>query len=126
VRSLRDTSRPEAEKRLRRSLALKALALAEAIELAEEELETKLKELSRSLSEGGNIDPARLRQAVQEDLMRQKLLDWLESHSTITAKAPDAPAGELADAGESVDGAAADSAAEAAPKTKAAAKKAKA
>ncbi|PHX88067.1 MAG: trigger factor [Synechococcus sp. Baikal-G1] len=94
VRSLRDTSRPEAEKRLRRSLALKALALAEAIELGEEELETKLKELSRSLSESGNIDPARLRQAVQEDLMRQKLLDWLESHSTITAKSSEDLAGE--------------------------------
>ena len=94
VRSLRDTSRPEAEKRLRRSLALKALALAEAIELGEEELETKLKELSRSLSESGNIDPARLRQAVQEDLMRQKLLDWLESHSTITAKSTEDLAGE--------------------------------
>ena len=96
VRSLRDTSRPEAEKRLRRSLALKALALAEAIELAEEELETKIKELSRSISESGSIDPARLRQAVQDDLMRQKLLDWLESHSTITAKSPEDLAGELA------------------------------
>lgn len=94
VRSLRDTSRPEAEKRLRRSLALKALALAEAIELAEEELDTKLKELSRNLSESGTIDPARLRQAVQEDLMRQKLLDWLESHSTITAKTAEDLAGE--------------------------------
>jgi trigger factor len=114
VRSLRDTSRPEAEKRLRRSLALKALALAEAIELAEEELETKIKELSRSISESGSIDPARLRQAVQEDLMRQKLLDWLESHSTITAKSPEELAGE-AEAGEP--------AAKPAAKTKAAASK---
>ena len=118
VRSLRDTSRPEAEKRLRRSLALKALALAEAIELAEEELETKIKELSRSISESGTIDPARLRQAVQEDLMRQKLLDWLESHSTITAKSPEDLAGELAGEAE-----AGEPAAKPAAKTKAAASK---
>ena len=118
VRSLRDTSRPEAEKRLRRSLALKALALAEAIELAEEELETKIKELSRSISESGSIDPARLRQAVQEDLMRQKLLDWLESHSTITAKSPEDLAGELAGEAE-----AGEPAAKPAAKTKAAASK---
>ena len=33
---------------------------------------------------------ARLRQAVQEDLMREKLMGWLESNATITEKAPEA------------------------------------
>ena len=86
VRSLMDTSRPEAEERLRRSLALKALAAAEAIEVEAKELETKIKEISRGLSQQGNIDPERLRLAVSDDLLRDKLLEWLEANSTITEK----------------------------------------
>jgi trigger factor len=89
VRSLMDTSRPEAEERLRRSLALKALAAAEAIEVEAKELEAKVKEISRGLSQQGNIDPERLRLAVADDLLREKLLDWLEANSTITDKAPE-------------------------------------
>jgi trigger factor len=91
VRSLMDTSRPEAEQRLRRSLALQALAKAEAIEVAEAELDAKVKEVSRGISQQGNIDPQRLRQVVGDDLLQEKLLDWLESNSTITEKAAAAP-----------------------------------
>ena len=88
VRSLMDTSRPEAEERLKRSLALKALAAAEKIEVASSELEAKIKEISRGLSQQGNIDPERLRLAVADDLLQEKLLEWLEANSTITEKAP--------------------------------------
>jgi trigger factor len=89
IQSLRDTSRPEAEERLKRSLALKALASAEKIDVSADEIEAKVKELSRGFSDNSRIDPARLRQAVQEDLMREKLMGWLESNSTITEKAAD-------------------------------------
>jgi trigger factor len=88
VRSLMDTSRPEAEQRLRRSLALKALGEAEGISVEDEALEAKVKEISRGLSQQGNIDPQRLRQAVADDLLQDKLLDWLEANSTISEKAP--------------------------------------
>ena len=90
IQSLRDTSRPEAEERLKRSLALQALAKAEQIELEAGEIEAKVKELSRGFSDSSRIDPDRLRQAVQEDLMRDKLLGWLESHATITETAAEA------------------------------------
>ena len=102
VRSLMDTSRPEAEQRLRRSLALKALADAEGISIEDEALEAKVKEISRGLSQQGNIDPQRLRQAVADDLLQEKLLDWLESNSTISEKTPAAADG--ADADADVDG----------------------
>lgn len=92
IRSLRDTSRPEAEQRLRRNLALRALAAAESITVADDEIETKVRELRRGLSESANIDPQRLRAAVAEDLLRDKLLEWLEANSTITEKAPAADA----------------------------------
>jgi len=98
IQSLRDTSRPEAEERLKRSLALQALAKAEQIELEAGEIEAKVKELSRGFSDSSRIDPARLRQAVQEDLMRDKLLGWLESHSTVTEKAPEQGDDATADA----------------------------
>jgi trigger factor len=92
VRSLMDTSRPEAEKRLRRSLALQALAAAEAIEVSDDELEAKVKEVRQSLSQEGTqeaaIDSQRLRQVVADDLLRDKLLAWLEENSTISAKPP--------------------------------------
>ena len=116
VRSLMDTSRPEAEERLRRSLALKALATAEKIEVDAQELEAKVKEISRGLSQQGNIDPERLRLAVADDLLRDKLLEWLEANSTITEKAPEDAAEENA----------AKSGDEAKPKAKAKAKAAKA
>jgi trigger factor len=92
VRSLMDTSRPEAEQRLRRSFALQALAKAESIEVDDDDLEAKLKEVSRGLSQQGSIDPQRLREVVANDLLQDKLLDWLEANSTITEKAasPDA------------------------------------
>ncbi|MEB3353484.1 MAG: trigger factor [Cyanobacteriota bacterium] len=89
VRSLMETSRPEAETRLRRSLALKALAAAEAIEVEAEALEAKIKEISRGLSQQGNIDPERVRTVVADDLLQETLLDWLEANSTITEKAAD-------------------------------------
>ncbi len=92
VRSLMDTSRPEAEQRLRRSFALQALAKAESIEVDDDDLEAKLKEVSRGLSQQESIDPQRLREVVANDLLQDKLLDWLEANSTITEKAasPDA------------------------------------
>jgi len=103
VRSLMDTSRPEAEQRLRRKLALKALATAEAITVAEADLETKLKEVSRGLSDTSTIDPQRLRLAVADDLLNERLLEWLEAHSTITAKAPDAEADKADEDDQAVD-----------------------
>jgi trigger factor len=100
VRSLMDTSRPEAEQRLRRSLALKALGEAEGISVEDEALEAKVKEISRGLSQQGNIDPQRLRQAVADDLLQDKLLDWLEANSTISEKAPAAADDADADSGD--------------------------
>jgi trigger factor len=89
VRSLMDSSRPEAEQRLRRSLALKALAAAEKIEVAAADLEAKLSEIRRGLSDSAAIDPERLRLAVAEDLLKEKLLEWLEANSTITDRPPE-------------------------------------
>jgi trigger factor len=83
-----DSSRPEAEQRLRRSLALRALAEAEDIHADAAAIDAKVKEVSAGLSDTSAIDPERLREAVAEDLLRETLLDWLEANSTLTEKAP--------------------------------------
>ena len=87
VRSLLDTSRPEAEERLQARLALEALASAEAIAVEASAIEARVREVSRELSNAGNRpDPQRLRDAVEEDLLREALLTWLEENSTIRVK----------------------------------------
>ena len=88
VRNLMESSRPEAEERLRRSLALTALADSEKLVVDDADVDAKLAEVKQQLSGERDIDPERLRQAVLDDLLQDKLLGWLEDNSTITEKAP--------------------------------------
>ncbi|MFN7678123.1 MAG: trigger factor, partial [Cyanobacteriota bacterium] len=93
VRSLMDTSRPEAEKRLRRVMALRALASSEQIEVPEEEILARMAEVRRELGkEAAEIDGERLRVALADELLRDKLLDWLEANATVSEAAPPASA----------------------------------
>ncbi|MFL0780924.1 MAG: trigger factor, partial [Prochlorococcus sp.] len=95
VRNLMESSRPEAEERLRQSFAMNALAEAEDLKVEDSAIDTKLKEVKQQLSGERDIDPQRLRQAVIDDLLQEKLLGWLEENSTVTAKDPEeAPAAE--------------------------------
>ncbi|MFM7642533.1 MAG: trigger factor [Cyanobium sp.] len=88
VRSLMDTSRPEAEKRLRRTMALRALALEEKVEVPEAEVTARATEVRRELGERANIDEERLRIAVSEELLQEKLLSWLEANATVSESTP--------------------------------------
>lgn len=84
VQNLAQASRGEATERLQRSLALKALAKAEGISVADKDLEAKIKEVSAGFSDTNKIDPQRLRDAVAEDLLRETLLSWLEENAKLT------------------------------------------
>ena len=86
VRNLMDSSRPEAEERLRRSFALTALAESEKLAVEDSDIDAKLAEVKQQLAGERDIDPERLRQAVLDDLLQEKLLGWLEDNSTITEK----------------------------------------
>ena len=44
--------------------------------------------MKKELSADAKIDPARLRQAVMDDLIQEQLMSWLEENSTLTEKAP--------------------------------------
>ena len=90
VRNLMQNSRPEAEERLRRSFALSALADAENIKVDDNAVDAKVQDVKKELSDDTKIDPQRLRQAVMDDLIQDRLMGWLEENSTLTEKAPEA------------------------------------
>ena len=83
VKSLMESSQGEAEENLQRKFALQALAKEEKITVEEKEIEIKLQELKHELSGENNIDPQRLRDAVSEDLLEEKIVQWLEENNTV-------------------------------------------
>ncbi len=91
VKSLMESSKGEAEKKLRQKLALNALAKAEKIEVPENEIKSKLKEVEAEikLSNEKNIDSDRLKEAISDDLLQEKLFVWLEENNTVVEKTPE-------------------------------------
>ena len=91
VKSLMESSKGEAEKKLRQKLALNALAKSEKIEVSQKEINSKLKEVQADmkLSKEKNIDEDRLKEAINDDLLQEKLFAWLEENNTIVEKAPE-------------------------------------
>merc|ERR1712159_489905 len=91
VKSLMESSRGEAETKLRQKLALNALAKLEKIEVSQKEINSKLNEVEADikLSNEKNIDKDRLKEAITDDLLQEKLFIWLEENNTVIEKAPD-------------------------------------
>ncbi|MBE9010014.1 trigger factor [Pseudanabaenaceae cyanobacterium LEGE 13415] len=79
---LKERSRPDAIERIKRTLALGEVAKKESLKVEEDELNNKVQELLTELA-GRDIDMDRLRSAVEEDLLKEKIMDWLISNSTI-------------------------------------------
>ena len=91
VKSLMESSKGDAEKKLRQKLALSALAKSEKIEVSQKEINSKLREVQADikLSKEKNIDEDRLKEAINDDLLQEKLFAWLEENNTIVEKAPE-------------------------------------
>jgi trigger factor len=83
VQNLRERSRPEAVTRLQRTLVLGEIAKKESLQVSQPEVNAKVQEVRASLPEEQQYDPERLRQIVEEDLIRDKIFGWLEENSTI-------------------------------------------
>lgn len=79
---LKERSRPDAVVRLKQSLALQEIAKRESLTVEPEEIEAKSKEVLEQLS-GQDVDPKRLREVVESDLIKEKAIKWLEEHATI-------------------------------------------
>ena len=79
---LKERSRPDAIERIKRTLALGEVAKQESIKVEEDELRDKVQELLTELTER-DIDMERLTSAVEEDLLKEKIMTWLVANSTI-------------------------------------------
>ncbi len=90
VKSLMESSKSEAEKNLRQKLALQALAKSEKIEVTANEVKSKLQEVEADLklAKEKNIDSDRLKEAITDDLLQEKLFVWLEENNTVKEKTP--------------------------------------
>merc|ERR1711904_499128 len=85
--SLAESSRPQAEKNVLTTLALKALSEIENIDVQEIEIDQKLKEFEQEIKKSPNkIDIGKLREAIRNDLVKDKLIEWLDNNSEIIEK----------------------------------------
>ncbi|MGA9381581.1 MAG: trigger factor [Phormidium sp.] len=82
VTQMRQASRGDAIERLKRSLALKEVAKIESIQVEAAAIEAKIQELTQEFADD-NIDPERMREFVEEDLLKDKIITWLTEHSNI-------------------------------------------
>merc|ERR1712199_18424 len=84
---LAESSRPQAEKNVLTSLAFKALAEKENIDIEEDSIDQKVKEFEQEIEKSPNkIDIGKLRDAIRNDLIKEKLIEWLENNSEIVEK----------------------------------------
>ncbi|NEQ49382.1 MAG: trigger factor [Leptolyngbya sp. SIO3F4] len=83
VENMRENAKPEATERLRRTLALGEVAKQESISVDEEAIATRMKEMMAEVDNPANIDQDRLKQVVNEDLLKEKILSWLAENAAV-------------------------------------------
>jgi len=84
INSLRNSTRLEAITRIQRTMALGEIAKKESITVEEDALQAKMAEVLEDL--GGNqagIDETRLREVLEEDLLKETIFEWLEANNTV-------------------------------------------
>ncbi len=82
VPHFREQARPEAVDSLKRALALQQVAKQEGLTVTDEEIQAEEAKVMKEL-QGQDVDPQRLRQFVQEDLLQEKTYTLLEENATI-------------------------------------------
>lgn len=83
VDNMRKQTRPEAVARLKRTLALGEVAKQEGISVEKDALEAKVEEVMADIEDVNQIDPDRLVQVLEEELLQEKILTWLEGVNTV-------------------------------------------
>ncbi|MBH8552202.1 trigger factor [Nostocaceae cyanobacterium CENA357] len=82
IPQLRERSRDEAIERLKRSVGLREVSKRESIEVTPEEVQTRVTELLEQYSDQ-DIDEEKLQSVVENELLTEKIIDWLLEHSSI-------------------------------------------
>lgn len=84
LNQLKERHRPEAIDRLRRTLALSAIVRQEQIAVGSTELDVEVEEVVAAYAQQGQrLDRERVRQAVYEGLLTNKVMAWLKSQTTV-------------------------------------------
>ncbi len=91
VNSMRQQARPDAIARLRSTLALGEVAKQENLTVVEADLQSRFDEAMAESDTIDDIDPERLRQFLEEELLQKTILDWLLEANTVEL----VPAGTL-------------------------------
>lgn len=82
IPQLRERSRDEAVERIERSLSLQEIGKRESIEVSPEEVKARVEELLEQYKER-DVDPERLQEVVENELLSEKIMDWLLERSTV-------------------------------------------
>ena len=87
IKSLAESSRPQAEKNLKRNLSIKALAEQEKISVEDKEIDIKMQSYKEEIKKAPNkIDLNKLREVIKNDLIKERSISWLEKNAKITEK----------------------------------------
>ncbi|MEH1834033.1 MAG: trigger factor [Nostoc sp.] len=83
IPQLRERSRTEAIERIKRSLSLREVGKRESIEVTPEEIAARVTELLQQYSEEQDVDEDKLRSMVENELLTERIIDWLLEHSSV-------------------------------------------
>ena len=83
VNNMRERAKPDAIARLQRTLALGEVAKQESLELEESAIKARMDEMLEEVSDPKNIDMDRLEEVVREELLKDKILEWLATQNTV-------------------------------------------
>ena len=97
--NMRENAKPEAVERLNRTLALGEIAKQESLAITDEEVKARTEEMMAEVEDPSQVDPERLNQVVNEDLLKEKILGWLKENSNVDL----VPEGSLVPDEEEVD-----------------------
>ncbi len=84
IDGLRDRFRDEAIGRVKRTLALAEVAAQESLKIETEALEARYQEVFDQIDDKKNIDRDRLREVLEDELLKEKVVSWLKEHSEVT------------------------------------------
>jgi trigger factor len=83
IDGLRDRFRDEAIGRVKRTLALAEVAAQESLKVETEALEKRFQEVFEQLDDPKSIDRDRLKDVLEDELLKEKVVTWLKEHSEI-------------------------------------------
>ncbi|WP_375471776.1 trigger factor [uncultured Nostoc sp.] len=83
ISQLRERSRTEAIERIKRSLSLREIGKRESIEVTPQEIAARVTELLEQYPEEQDVDEDKLRSIVENELLTEKIIDWLLEHSSV-------------------------------------------